>query len=269
MLIFKSTNKLKKVVNFKETVGFVPTMGALHKGHISLIKKCKKKCKKTIVSIFVNPTQFNNKKDFCSYPKSLSKDMRILKKLNVDYLFLPNISEIYKAGNKRKIKISNKDKIMCAKFRPGHFEGVLAVINQFLLNIKAKYIFFGEKDFQQLYLINKFIEKKFATRIISCKTIRDKSNLPYSSRIARLSYSEIVIARKVSKIFKKIFISLKRKFKNNKKILFYLDKIRLVSSEIEYFDIRNKNNLTLKCNRNNFKIFIAYKINHIRLIDNI
>jgi pantoate--beta-alanine ligase len=84
-----------------------------------------------------------------------------------------------------------------------------------------------------------------------------------------LSYSEIVIARKVSKIFKKIFISLKRKFKNNKKILFYLDKIRLVSSEIEYFDIRNKNNLTLKCNRNNFKIFIAYKINHIRLIDNI
>ena len=269
MIIFKSINKLNKKVDFKASIGFVPTMGSLHKGHISLINSSKKICKKTLVSIFINPTQFNNKRDFYNYPKSLSKDMRILKKLDVDYLFLPKVSEIYKDGNKRKIKISKKDKIMCAKFRPGHFEGVLAVINQFLLNIKAKYIFFGEKDFQQLYLINKFIEKKFTTRIISCKTIRDRSNLPYSSRVARLSYSEIVKAKKVSKIFKKIFISLKRKFKNNKKILFYLNKIRLVSSEIEYFDIRNKNNLTLKCNRSNFKIFIAYKINSIRLIDNI
>ena len=159
MFIFKSINKLNKKVNFKANIGFVPTMGSLHKGHISLIKESKKKCKMTLVSIFVNSSQFNNKKDFINYPRNLKKDIRILKNLKVDYLLIPNENEIYKSKNSRKINISNKDKILCAKYRKGHFEGVLAVINQFLINLKPKYIFLGQKDFQQAYLIKKFVKK--------------------------------------------------------------------------------------------------------------
>ena len=140
MKIFKSINKLNKEVNFKADVGFVPTMGALHKGHISLIKSSKSKCKKKLVSIFINPSQFNKKSDFKSYPRKLKRDISILKKLNVDYLLIPKKNEIYNNKKSMKIKISKKNKILCAKYRKGHFEGVLAVINQFLLKIKAKFL---------------------------------------------------------------------------------------------------------------------------------
>ncbi len=136
MIIFKSINKLNKEVNFKANIGFVPTMGALHSGHISLIKLSKSKCKKTLVSIFVNPSQFNKSSDYKKYPRKLSRDIKILKNLKVDYLLIPKISEIYKNKKNMKIKITKKDKILCAKYRPGHFEGVLAVIQQFLSNIK-------------------------------------------------------------------------------------------------------------------------------------
>ena len=139
-------------------LGFVPTMGSLHQGHISLIKNSKKQCKKTIVSIFVNPTQFNNKKDYTKYPKNKKKDLSILKKLKVDFVFLPNINDIY--NFKRKIKIPKKDKILCAKYRKGHFEGVIDVMDRFTKMIKPKKIFMGEKDFQQLYLVRNYLKKK-------------------------------------------------------------------------------------------------------------
>ena len=106
MIIFKSINKLNKEVNFKANIGFVPTMGSLHKGHISLIHKSKRKCKKTLVSIFINPSQFNNKKDFRGYPKNIFKDIKILKKLKVDYLLIPRVEEMYK--NKKSMKITGK-----------------------------------------------------------------------------------------------------------------------------------------------------------------
>ena len=182
MIIFKSINKLNKKVNFKANIGFVPTMGSLHNGHISLIKSCKLKCKKTLVSIFVTPSQFNKTYDFKKYPRDLKKDVAILKKLNVDYLLVPKINDIYNNKKSMKININKKDKILCAKYRPGHFEGVLGVINQFLIKIKPKYMFLGEKDYQQIYLIRKFIMNKFNTKIVSCKTIRLKSSLAYSSR---------------------------------------------------------------------------------------
>ena len=143
MIIFKSINTLNKEVNFKANIGFVPTMGALHKGHISLIKSSKKICKKTLVSIFINPSQFNKAHDFKKYPKNLKKDIAILKKLKVDYLLAPKVKEIYRNKKNSKIKLKKKDKIMCALYRPGHFEGVLAVINQFLINLKVRYIFLG------------------------------------------------------------------------------------------------------------------------------
>ena len=138
MKIIKSFKVLKKEINFSQNIGFVPTMGSLHKGHISLIKSSKKKCSKTLVSIFINPSQFNKKSDLKNYPRNLKKDIMILKKMNVDYVLLPKLNEIYKNKKDKKINIKKKDKIMCAQFRPGHFEGVLAVINQFLKIIKPK-----------------------------------------------------------------------------------------------------------------------------------
>jgi len=268
MIIFKSINKLNKEVNFKANIGFVPTMGALHAGHISLIKSSKLKCKKTLVSIFVNPTQFNKSHDYKKYPRKLSKDIKILKKLKIDYLLIPKISEIYKNKKSMKIKIAKKDKILCAKYRPGHFEGVLAVIQQFLSNIKVKYIFLGEKDYQQVYLIKKYIIKKFKTRIVTSKTIRLKNLLPYSSRNFLLSKLEITKASLVSKIIKKFYLSANKNFNNIKKINELKNKIKSLEVKTEYLEIRSKINFSKEINKNNFKIFISFYVGNIRLIDN-
>ena len=268
MKIFKSINKLNNEVNFKANIGFVPTMGSLHKGHISLIKSSKNKCKKTLVSIFVNPSQFNKKKDYYNYPRNLSKDIKILKKLKVDYLLLPKFNEIYKSKKNMKIKLSNKDKILCAKYRPGHFEGVLAVINQFLINIKAKFMFLGEKDFQQIHLIKKFINKRYNIKIISCKTIRENNLLAFSSRNKLLTRENINKALFISSLVKNFYLSLKKNFNNKKKISNTIKSIEKIGVKIEYFELRNKQNLSIKFNKNNFKIFIAYYINKVRLIDN-
>jgi len=268
MIIFKSINKLNKEVNFKANIGFVPTMGALHKGHISLINSSKKKCKKTLVSIFLNPSQFNKKKDLKKYPKNLHNDIKILKKLKVDYLLLPKVNEIYKSKKNMKINIIKKDKVLCAKYRPGHFEGVLAVINQFLINIKPKFMFLGEKDYQQIILIKKFIKKKFKTKIIECKTIRLNNLVPYSSRNLHLSKNEIGKASFVSKCIYKLYLSIKKNFNNRLNISLVKSNIESKKIISDYLEIRNKTNLSKNFNKKNFKIFIAYYLNDIRLIDN-
>jgi len=268
MIIFKSINKLNKEVNFKANIGFVPTMGALHKGHISLIKSSKLKCKKTLVSIFVNPSQFNKTNDYKKYPRKLSKDIKILNKLKVDYLLIPKISEIYKNKKNMKINLIKKDKVLCAKYRPGHFEGVLAVINQFMINIKPKFMFLGEKDYQQIILIKKFIKKKFKTKIVVCKTVRLDNLVPYSSRNFRLSRNEIRTASFVSKCVHKFYLSIIKNFNNRFNINLVKNTIESKKIKTDYFEIRNKTNLSKNFNRNNFKIFIAYYLNDIRLIDN-
>ena len=269
MIIFKSINKLNKEVNFKAKVGFVPTMGSLHKGHISLIKSSRKKCQKTLVSIFVNPTQFNNKNDYKNYPRNLKKDINLLRKLKVDYLLIPKSEDIYKNKNKMKIKISKTDKIMCAIYRPGHFEGVLAVINQFLIRLKPKYIFFGKKDYQQLYLVRKYIRKKFKTKVVPCSTIRDKNMVALSSRNSFLNSEDIkkssILAKKIIKFKKKIIKNIMLR-KNTKNIIFQLNKLKNI--KIEYLEVRNEKNLSKKITNKNFKIFVAYYNKNVRIIDN-
>ena len=269
MIIFKSINKLNKEVNFKASIGFVPTMGSLHNGHISLIKSSKKKCKKTLVSIFINPSQFNNKNDLKKYPKNLKKDVSILKRLNVDYVLIPTENEIYKSKKNRKIKLRKSDKIMCAFYRPGHFEGVLAVINQFLQKIEIKNIFLGEKDYQQLILIKRLVKNKFRANVISCPTIRDKNKIALSSRNVLLKKNDI----KNSSLIASMLLSFKNKLKkdihNKKNINYLIIKInKLKNIKIEYLEIRNKFTLRKKYNKNNFKIFLAYYNNNVRLIDN-
>tara|TARA_Y100000590_G_scaffold470158_1_gene662392 strand:- start:1062 stop:1871 length:810 start_codon:yes stop_codon:yes gene_type:complete len=268
MKIFKSFNILNKEINFNQRVGFVPTMGSLHSGHLSLIKKAKKKSQTVLVSIFINPSQFNEKKDFLKYPRNFKKDISILKRLKVNYLFLPNEKEIYKKDIKKKFIISKKDKILCAKYRKGHFEGVLAVVNRFLNGIKSKYIFLGEKDFQQLYLIKKYLGNKFTTKIISCKTIRNKNKLPLSSRNTLLHKKSLKKSEQISLILFNYKKKILNNFKNIDNLNIYKSNIKNLCDKIEYFEIRNRNNLSKKFNKKNFKIFISYRQKNVRLIDN-
>ena len=265
MIIFKSINKLNKEVNFKAGIGFVPTMGSLHKGHISLIKKCQKTCDKTLVSIFINPSQFNRKTDYKNYPRTLDKDIEILRKLKVDYVLIPNIKEIYTRNTPRKININKKYKVLCGKYRPGHFEGVLAVINKFLKSLKVKKIFLGEKDFQQYFLIKSFIKKKFKTKVVLCKTIRMNSSLPYSSRNKLLDKKSINEAQKFTKKIIDVFKNIKRNTKNT----YLLQSIKNNRNiKIEYLELRNKNNLSTSFTKKNLKLFACFYIKKVRLIDN-
>ena len=220
MKIIKNILDLNKAIKDFKNFGFVPTMGGIHKGHISLIKNSQRKCKKTIVSLFVNPTQFNDKSDFKKYPRNLNKDIKILNKIKIDYVFIPSVKEIYKKKNK-KIKLFNKDKILCAKHRKGHFEGVLNVMNRLMSIIKAKYIFMGEKDFQQIYLIKKYLSKKHNVKIINCPTVRDKNNIALSTRNQHLNKGNYInvslIAKYLYKLKKKLNIKNKNIFSEIKK----------------------------------------------------
>ncbi len=250
-------------------IGFVPTMGSLHDGHISLIKKSLKLSNKTIVSIFINPKQFNNKEDYKKYPKNIKKDLKILKKIKVDFVYLPKIKDVYKDKNKIKIKLNKRDKILCAKYRKGHFEGVIEVMTRLTKIVRPSKIFMGEKDFQQLLLVKRYVEKNFKSKIISCKTIRDKNKLALSSRNTHLKKNDLSKAGKIAKkliIFKKELSN-----KKNLKDLIFMKKNELKKKyniKIDYLELRNTKNLRLTNKIKNAKIFIAYFINKVRLIDN-
>ena len=250
-------------------IGFVPTMGSLHHGHISLIKKSQKLSNKTIVSIFINPKQFNNKEDYKKYPRNIKKDLKILKRLKVDFVYLPKIKDIYRAKNKIRIKLNKQDKIMCAKYRKGHFEGVIEVMTRLTKIVSPSKIFMGEKDFQQLLLVKRYVEKNFKSKIISCKTIRDKNNIALSSRITLLKKDDLI---KVSKITKNLIIFKKKLLKKkNFNDLIFIKKNELKKKydiKIDYLELRNSKNLKLTNKIINAKIFIAYYINKVRLIDN-
>ena len=270
MKILLNNNDLNEALYKASNLGFVPTMGGLHKGHISLIKRSLRECKKTIVTIFINPTQFNDKKDYKKYPRNNKKDLSLLKKLNVDFVYLPTVKEIYFKKRRDKIRLNKKDQILCAKYRKGHFEGVIDVMDRLTKLIKPKKIFMGEKDFQQLYLVKNFLKKKHFSKIIGCKTIRDKNKLALSSRNLLLSKDCLL---KASKLIKELILFKKRFNKKNNinQILMIKKKelIKLYNVKIEYLELRNINNFKLSNKFKNSKIFIAFYLNKVRLIDNI
>ena len=269
-ILLNNTSLFKSLRPFND-LGFVPTMGGIHEGHLSLINKSNKLCKKTIVSIFVNPKQFNNKKDLKSYPQNIKKDLKILKKSKkVDFVYLPKFKDIYKDKKKSKITLLKKDKILWAKFRKGHFEGVLDVMNKLTKIVKPKKIFMGEKDFQQLYLVKKELRKKYKTKVVPCKTVRDRNNVALSSRNLLLNKSSLIIA---AKIYKKL-VDIKKNIKNKKNISSFLNlkKKELKNNykiKIDYLELRNIKNLKLSNTKNNSRLFIAYYLKNVRLIDNL
>ena len=269
-ILLNNTALIKSLRPFND-IGFVPTMGGIHKGHLSLINKSNKFCKKTIVSIFVNPKQFNNKKDLKSYPRNIKNDLKILKKSRkVDFVYIPKFKDIYKDKKKPTIKLLKKDKILCAKFRKGHFEGVLDVMNKLTKIVNPKKIFMGKKDFQQLYLVKKLLEKKHKTKIIPCKTIRDNNKIALSSRNSLLNRSNLETA---GYIYKKL-VNIKKNIKNTRNISEYLkhQKKKLKSNfkiKIDYLELRNVNSLKISNTTKNSRLFIAYHLSNIRLIDNL
>ena len=271
MKILLHNQILNKELRRFNDIGFVPTMGGIHKGHISLIRKSKKNCKKTIVSIFINPKQFNNKKDFKTYPNNIKKDLSILRKINgVDFVYIPKFNDVYNSKRKSKIIINKKDKILCAKYRKGHFEGVIDVMDKLTNIIKPKKIFMGKKDFQQLFLVKNYIEKKYKTKVIGCKTIRDKNKLALSSRNYLLNNDSLNIATKITK---RLF-SIKNKIKKESNINKFLSKIsknleKEFKIEIEYLEHRYELSLKLSNKPYKSKIFLSYYLNDVRLIDNI
>jgi pantoate--beta-alanine ligase len=270
MKIILNNRDLTKTLGPFNDIGFVPTMGGIHEGHISLIKRSIKSNKKTIVSIFVNPKQFNNLKDFNSYPANIKKDLTILKKIKkLDFVYIPAFKHVYENKKVSEIRIEKKYKVLCAKFRKGHFEGVLDVMNRLTKLIRPNKIFMGKKDFQQLFLVKNFIENKFNTKVIGCKTIRNKNKLALSSRNFLFKQNELSDVEKISKNF----LTLKNKIKYTKNINQFLhetkkDFERFFNIKIEYLENRKTNNLSISNKYNGSKIFLAYYYKGIRLIDN-
>jgi len=269
MKIILSKKKLIQILKEEEDLGFVPTMGGIHKAHIYIIKKSISLCKKTIVTIFVNKPQFNETTDYKKYPRNIKKDISILRKSKVDYLYLPTTKQIYPSGPNRNIKISSFGKRLCGKSRPGHFKAVVDVIDRFIKIINPNKIFLGEKDMQQLKIIEEFINKnQIKTKVISCKTIREKNGVACSSRNYLLSRNDFIIASKVYELLyksKKLLIMKKNILKKVKNKIFQFGVKKI--DYIELIDI-NKQTRPFKKNKK-YKLFVAYYLGSTRLIDNI
>ncbi len=271
MKIFNDRHNLQKEIINNKGISFIPTMGGLHKGHISLINKSKKYKLKTIVSIFVNPKQFNKKSDFISYPRNKKNDIKTLKKLKVDYLYLPTFKDIYEFKTKNRVFLDKVSKQLCGKYRKNHFKGVLNVVNRFIEIIKPKYIFMGKKDYQQLYLIKRHISKnKMKSEVIECNTVREKNGVACSSRNSRLDQKGMKIASNIYHYIFKFKKKIKRKFNINNIIHLKKKIIEMGANKIDYLEIYDikKFKKSNKINKDN-NLFIAYYIKNVRLIDNI
>ena len=182
-------------------IGLVPTMGALHEGHASLVRKCVFENDVTVVSVFVNPTQFNNKNDLEYYPRTLDADCNLLNSVNATYVFVPAVNEIYPEPDERRFSYPPLDTVMEGKFRPGHFNGVCQIVSKLFYIVEPDRAYFGEKDYQQLAIIRKMVnDLKLNIEIVGCPIIREKDGLALSSRNQRLSSQERVKALGISKV---------------------------------------------------------------------
>ncbi len=193
--IIKSIQEWKFLLRSEEfknkKIGFVPTMGVLHKGHAELIKRCICENGISVVSIFINPTQFNDPKDLQNYPQTFASDLKLLNELKVDFLFYPNYNEIYEDNFKYRVVESELSKILCGAYRPGHFDGVLTVVLKLLNVIQADRAYFGEKDYQQYKLIDGMCRAFFLNiEIIPCPNVREDDGLAISSRNLLLKSEE-------------------------------------------------------------------------------
>ena len=279
MLLFNTQNELishlNSVSNKETSIGFVPTMGALHEGHLSLLVQARQHNSLVVVSIFVNPTQFNNADDLAKYPKTLDKDIEKIKTVSEDIIvFAPSVDDIYEGKTvSQHFNFDGLENQMEGKFRPGHFDGVGTIVKRLFEIVKPTNAYFGEKDFQQLQIVKKMVEKtKLPVNVIGCPIFREANGLAMSSRNERLSDAE----RKDAAIIYKTISQVRHLFKTKSAgtVTEYVAKIFEKNSrfELEYFQIADEATLlpcVRKTSAKKYRAFIAVFVNKIRLIDTI
>lgn len=277
MIIIKHIEDLKKTIAlFKKSqtrIGFVPTMGALHEGHISLINKSKQQMNISICSIFVNPTQFNNAADFEKYPVTLEKDIIFLESAGCDVLFLPSAQEMYPPNDPVIIyDLGYIETLLEGKYRPGHFQGVCRIVDKLLNAVTPDNLYLGQKDYQQCMVIQKMIEiKQYPTQLVIGETIREPDGLAKSSRNIRLDEAE----RKQALFIIETLRTIKEKINNSNPDTLIMEaekSLTLQGFKVDYVSIADANNLQpieIKNEDQKKVALIAAFINDIRLIDNL
>ena len=277
MIIIKRTQKIKDFVSKLnlggKKIGFVPTMGALHDGHISLIKKSKSQNSLTICSIYVNPTQFNNVIDLNKYPVTLESDIDKLEMAACDVLFLPSTDEMYLNDKVNEhYDLGMLEHILEGKYRPGHFQGVCIIVDKLLTAINPNTLYLGKKDYQQCMVINKMItDKKYEVRLEICDTIREPSGLAMSSRNLRLNEVERIDALKIIETL----INIKKNIKPGN-----LEEIKIKATKyltkngykVDYTEIADAATLEIISDwdgKAKLVALVAANLNNVRLIDNI
>lgn len=277
MILFKTIkdieNQINKLKKEGVSIGFVPTMGALHLGHISLIKEAKKTCQQVVCSIFVNPTQFNDKADFEKYPITIDRDIELLVEAGCDMLFLPSVKEMYPDGltNKTPVDFGFLAQTLEGEFRPGHFDGMAQVVERLLRIVKPHKLYMGRKDYQQQLIVKELIRKRrLHIELVPCNTVREKDGLAMSSRNVRLDKK----ARTASVTISKTLTEVKKRIKAGADIAqtrqwAYAQLTAGKGFNTEYFEIRNAETLKPVVKKQEPKVaLVATKIGGVRLIDN-
>ncbi len=278
MLVLKTISEVRQAVaqyrKHGKTIGFVPTMGALHDGHISLVKRSFEENFATIVSVFVNPTQFNNKEDLEKYPRTLQDDVNLLQQSGCDIVFAPEVEEMYPQPDTRQFELGMVAEVMEGKFRPGHFNGVCQVVSKLLTITTPDKAYFGQKDYQQIAVIRTMLSKgyvpEFKGELVPCPIKRADDGLALSSRNQRLSPQQRISALTISKAL----FSAKDKVKDgataNDLRKYIEDTISFDSNlKIEYVEIADKDTLCSTNDLHNAIICVAVYDGDVRLIDNI
>lgn len=277
MLIFSKIDELQAYLSQTrlqgKSVGFVPTMGALHQGHISLINASRKQCDITVCSIFVNPTQFNDKSDLERYPRMPEKDALLLEKACCDALFLPDVKEIYPDNEKAVFDFGYLNEILEAEHRPGHFNGVAQVVKRFFEIVQPNKAFFGSKDYQQVMIVRALVKQiHLAIEIVSCPILREEDGLAMSSRNSLLNPEERTLAALIPKMMQKAKEITLARGKNEARA-FVLNEIAAhPSMKLDYYEICDANTLQIlphtTTGKNTISL-IALFVGKIRLIDNL
>ena len=260
---------LAKIRTNGTKIGLIPTMGSIHDGHLSLVENAIKENFFSITSIFVNPTQFNDLKDFKKYPQNKKQDIEKLNTVKCDAVFFPHIEELYPEGIKRKKTISKYRDILCDKFRPGHFDGVTTVVKSLFDIVTPDAVFFGEKDFQQLKIIKELIKKNnLPIQLIDCPSVRSKNGMSLSSRYNNFNTNQEILFNQISLKINDCVNLLKKQIDiNNLKNLYqYLEEDKKI--KVDYLEVRDDDELLLTQKNKNARLFISFYIEDIRIIDN-
>lgn len=260
---------LAKIRTNGTKIGLIPTMGSIHNGHLSLVENSMKENFFSITSIFVNPTQFNDLKDFKKYPQNKKQDIEKLNTVKCDAVFFPQIEELYPEGIKRKKTISKYRDILCDKFRPGHFDGVTTVVKSLFDIVTPDAVFFGEKDFQQLKIIKELIKKNnLPIQLIDCPSVRSKNGMSLSSRYNNFNTNQEIIFNQISLKINDCVNLLKKQIdiNNLKNLNQYLEEDKKI--KVDYLEVRDDDELLLTQKNKNARLFISFYIEDIRIIDN-